>query len=157
MIISHRHRYVFVEVPNTGSTAISRDLRELYGGNPVLQKHTTLGEFWRIASATERQYFVFGTVRHPLDAAVTEYFKFRTNHRGKYTDTRRIGGPAMTRLHLDKFRLVHDERADFQTFFLRYKTCVYNNYYLVLHAQFDRVMRFETLQDDFAATTADRE
>ncbi len=33
MIIRHRYKYVFVELPHTGSTAISEELRELYDGS----------------------------------------------------------------------------------------------------------------------------
>src|SRR5262245_27774439 len=80
MVISHKHRYLFVEIPNTGSTAISAELRRHYDGEPVLHKHATYGEFLRLASRDQRTYFVFGTVRNPLDLAVTEYFKLKTNH-----------------------------------------------------------------------------
>ena len=59
MIISHRHRYVFVELPRTGSSAVRRELRELYDGVPILHKHSTYDEFRRQASEDERGYFVF--------------------------------------------------------------------------------------------------
>ena len=40
MIISHRHRYVFVKLPRTGSSAVRRELRELYDGVPILHKRS---------------------------------------------------------------------------------------------------------------------
>ena len=49
MIISHRHRFVFVELPRTGSSAVRRELRELYDGVPILHKHSTYDEFRRQA------------------------------------------------------------------------------------------------------------
>lgn len=54
MIISHEHRYVFVEVPRTGSSAINRELRERYGGVRILTKPATYEEFARQASDDER-------------------------------------------------------------------------------------------------------
>lgn len=36
VIIRHRHRYLFVELPHIGSTAIPRDLMSLYDGEPIL-------------------------------------------------------------------------------------------------------------------------
>jgi hypothetical protein len=149
MVICHQHRYLFIEVPNTGSTAISSELRSQYGGEGILHKHATYAEFLRVATKSERRYFVFGTVRNPLDLAVTEYFKLKTNHRGRFTDQRRLGTPSLTTNHVRKFKFIHDEGADFPTFFRRFKVDVYNNYYLLLHRRFSMVMRFERLQDDF--------
>ncbi|MBA3404443.1 MAG: hypothetical protein H0U13_07160, partial [Gemmatimonadaceae bacterium] len=67
MIISDRHRYLFVELPRTGSTAIHRELCAMYDGEPILQKHATYGDFLKIATDDQRRYFVFSTVRNPLD------------------------------------------------------------------------------------------
>lgn len=41
VIISHEHKYVFAELPHTGSTAVSRELRENYAGEKILGKHST--------------------------------------------------------------------------------------------------------------------
>jgi hypothetical protein len=65
MIISHRHRYVFVEVPRTGSTAVSAELRENYDGHEILRKHASYRDFLRVASEEERGYFTFSAVRNP--------------------------------------------------------------------------------------------
>ena len=54
MVISHRHRYLFVELPRTGSTAIHRELIELYDGTAILQKHATYEDFLRGATEIEK-------------------------------------------------------------------------------------------------------
>jgi len=51
MIVSHRHRYLFIEIPLTGSWAIHRELREHYGGSPILHKHASYPEYRRTLSA----------------------------------------------------------------------------------------------------------
>jgi hypothetical protein len=86
LIISHQHRYLFVELPRTGSTAIRHELRELYDGTPILHKHSTYDEFRRQASVAELQYFVFSTVRNPLDDAVSRYFKLKTDHNLRFSN-----------------------------------------------------------------------
>ena len=94
MIISHTHKYLFIELPMTGSTAISKELREQYDGVSILQKHSTYLDFLRVANEAEKQYFVFAGIRHPLDQVVSHYFKFKTGHDGQFTAAE----------HLDKLR-----------------------------------------------------
>ncbi len=40
MIISHKYKYLFIELPRTGTTAISKELRERYAGELIYEKHT---------------------------------------------------------------------------------------------------------------------
>ena len=42
MVISHKHRYVFVEIPHTGSHAISKELCEFYDGQIIHRKHANV-------------------------------------------------------------------------------------------------------------------
>ena len=89
MIISHKHRYLFVELPHTASSAIRHELREYYDGVPILQKHSYYHQFLEIASEQEQRYFVFSTIRNPLDVTVTLYFKYKSNHKGAFTNPNR--------------------------------------------------------------------
>ncbi len=150
MIISHRHRYLFVEVPHTASSAIAAELCEHYGGEPILYKHANWSQFRARASADERRYFIFATVRNPLDAAVTEYFKYATNHIGAYTDPecRAENGGWVEARQVERYAFVAENRATFDRFFARYYTAVFHNWVLV--GKFDRVMRFENIAAEFA-------
>jgi len=149
MIISRTHRYLFVEIPNTGSTAIAKELKQHYGGERILHKHASFGEFLRTPEAKTGKYFVFACVRHPLDAAVTSYFKMRSNHRGRFTLGKLRDTPSVTKRHLELYRLAQDG-AEFPAFFKELQTGVYNNSYLLLHERFDYVMRYEELQQGFS-------
>jgi hypothetical protein len=152
MIISHQHKYVFVELPRTASTAVSHELRELYDGRPMLRKHATYRDFLNVATPEERGYFVFSSIRNPLDDAVSLYFKYRSNHKDKFTD------PAKLRKHKRiadyvsriKFRFIHRADADFASYFRRFYKIPYNNWSDLSHREFDFVIRFEHLQEDFA-------
>ncbi|HEY7523285.1 MAG TPA: sulfotransferase family 2 domain-containing protein [Candidatus Limnocylindrales bacterium] len=151
MIVSHEHRYVFVEVPRTGSSSISAELREMYGGLRVLTKHATYPEFARQASADELRYFVFAGVRNPLDDMVSQYFKLRTHHRKVSGRRSRLRG---RRLYawLDHRMSSYLERteADFSAWFLRYKVLPYDSIASHSRKRFDYVIRFEQLAGDFA-------
>tara|TARA_R110002124_G_scaffold175649_1_gene343464 strand:- start:41 stop:211 length:171 start_codon:yes stop_codon:yes gene_type:complete len=56
MIISHKYKYLFVEVPHTGSTSISEELVANYDGHPILKKHSQYIDFLRQASKEEKDY-----------------------------------------------------------------------------------------------------
>lgn len=177
MIISKEHRYVFVELPRTGSTAIRDELISQYGGRKILVKHSTYRDFLRVANEDEKRYFVFSGIRNPLDDAVSHYFKLKTDHHGRFTDPvrrryrlgnrgaeiyRRTGasprGSRPRRRSLAefgenrKFDYIRRHDADFATFIRRYRWLPYDNWSRLSHHGLDHVIRFENIQEDFAAT-----
>jgi hypothetical protein len=156
MIISHRHRYLFVELPHTACTAISRELCQNYGGEAILRKHAYYHEFLRIASNEERSYFVFSGIRNPLDEAVSVYQKYRTNHRGNYTNPKKLRkhGGHVTQADLRRFRFIKATNADFAAFFARFYRRPYDNWSSLAHHRFDFVIRYERLQQAFAQVLA---
>ena len=152
MIISHKHKYLFVEVPQTGSVAISHELRDQYCGEPILEKHSFYSDFLKIASPEEKKYFVFAGVRNPLDDIVTWYYKLKTNYGEEFTNQdkrkkirliRRLIGTRM-------FEDIHSKGMDFQTFFMKYYKIPYNNFASLILGHYDFLIRFENLQEDFA-------
>lgn len=152
MIISHKHRYLFVELPHTGSTAISKELRKHYDGARILGKHANYYRFLRMASDEEKQYYVFSGIRNPLDVAVTKYFKYKTNHKERYTSSIKIARNRGVGNYVDRklFDFVQKRDADFSTFFLAFYRIPYNTWASLHHKTFDFVIRFENLVDDFA-------
>lgn len=152
MIISHRYKYLFVELPHTGSTAVSKELRELYDGSKILRKHAHYWEFLRIATAEERKYFVFSCIRNPLDMTVSVYFRYKTDHRGRYSEPR----GTVTQSDVALFRFIQRTGADFSTWFRHAyrRPLPYGTLYGEAHRQLDFNMRFESLQDDFAKALA---
>ncbi|HXG40434.1 MAG TPA: sulfotransferase family 2 domain-containing protein [Candidatus Limnocylindrales bacterium] len=150
MIISDRYRYVFVELPRTGSTAVRQELRELYDGRPVLDKHATYGEFLRIARPEQRRYFVFSAIRNPLDDAVSRYFKLKTDHKQRFTGRQGRHKRLVNRIIDERmYRYLERTNADFPTFFLHFYRLPYDTWASLDHERFDYVMRFERLAEDF--------
>jgi hypothetical protein len=151
-MISHEHRFLFVELPRTGSTAIRHELRDVYGASPILHKHATYEEFLRQASADEKTYFVLSGIRNPLDDAVSLYFKLRTDHKSRHTDPNRAPKHRrlLNRLRDDAmYRYVARDDADFSTFFLRFYRLPHDTWASLSHHRFGYVMRFERLAEDF--------
>ena len=126
MIISHKHRYVYAELPNTGSTASSQELREHYAGErvdevyPSIHKHAYYHPFERVATADEKTYFLFSGIRDPMDEAVNVFFRHRTNHQGRYTRTRQTMNRGLTSRQVERYRFASDEQVSFADFFRRY-------------------------------------
>lgn len=152
MIVSHKHKYIFVALPLTGSTAISHELRLNYDGQPILKKHSTYQDFLKTASSEEKEYFVFSCIRNPLDSAVSLYFKYLTDHKHKFTDPKRLQKQRGLVSYLSRrtFQFVRETQPDFAAYFKRTYRTPYNNWSSLSHRDFDFVIRFEHLQDDFA-------
>jgi hypothetical protein len=159
MILSDQHRYVFVETPHTGSSSISNELCELYGGERILFKHALYPKFRKRATPEQRDYFTFSGVRNPLDEAITLFYYAKTDRKGDYTKTemlRRRAGGNVTRTDLRKFRYIHEREADFASYFdrfyraWRFYRLPYDNLSCVSHDELDFVIRYERIDDDFA-------
>ena len=150
MVISHKYKYLFIEVYRTGSTAISSELCELYDGEKILSKHSRYHEFLKIASEEEKKYFVFSGIRNPMDMVVSGYLKMKNDHKGRYTNPsewRRNGGTISDK-NLKLYQTVKD--LTFEEYFNKYFKLPYDNWTNVAHGKFDFIIKFENIQKDFA-------
>jgi hypothetical protein len=152
MIISHRHRYVFVEMPRTGSRAVANELIEFYDGHEILRHHATYTDFLRFASEDERTYFSFSSVRNPLDVAVTRYAHLLANKDNRFTEARQISirNSLAARIERRIHHWIMRNDADFEAFLLRWYVLPYDTWTSLDHRRLGMVMRTETLADDFA-------
>ena len=152
VIISHKNKYLFVEIPFTGSTAISQELCELYEGEQILKKHSYYSDFLKNATPEERCYFVFYGIRNPLDEAVSKYYKLAPNQRGKFTDPEKLKkrNSIDQRRKTSLYKEIKKKNLDFETFFLNNYHQPYNNWSCFARGHCDYVIRFESLQEDFA-------
>lgn len=151
MIISYKHKYLFIEVPHTGSDVISRELCAHYGGSPILRKHAYYPEFLTVANPEEKEYTVLSGIRNPLDEAVAQYHRYKANPKGIYTDPRNIRdqGGWLTPTDQAQFQYVRDNAPDFASFLLKFYTRPYTNISSLSANALNFVIRFEHLQEDF--------
>jgi hypothetical protein len=152
MIISHKYKYLFIELPHTASSAISKELREFYDGSKILRKHAFYHDFLKIANPEEKRYFVFAGIRHPADEVVSLYLKYKNNHRDAYTNPVKWkeNGGFVKETDIKVYSFIQRTDADFSTFFKKYYQWPYDNWSSLAHKKFDHVIRFESLQEDFA-------
>jgi len=152
MVISDVNRYLFIEVPQTASSALADELVEKYGGRRILRKHTDYAEFLRSASDHERSYAVFATVRNPLDIVVSKFAKARDNHRDRYGATKQEGTPWGHRFRPEarEYAFIARTGADFAAYVRKFYPRVYNSRACLLpnHAH---VLRYENLDDGLRA------
>lgn len=151
MIISHTHRYVFVELPRTGSSAINQELRKNYDGQLLLGKHSTYNDFLKIATPDERSYFAFAGIRNPLDVTVSRYVQVLTDARERFTDQRKRKRRTTMPEQIENrvYSWVHRTDADFESFLLHWYWLPYDTWSSLDHRRLDHVLRFESLADDF--------
>jgi hypothetical protein len=150
MIISHQFHYLFIEMPLTASWAIHHELCNHYGGEPILHKHASYPEFRQIASAAEKDYFVFATVRNPLDVVVSQYFKLKNDHKGAFSKPESAHDFLVDYSDLKKYQFIQKYDASFADFFCKYFRRPYGDLIDYSADRLDIVIRYEYLQDDFA-------
>jgi hypothetical protein len=152
MVISHKYKYLFIELPRTGSTAISAELRANYDGSLILYKHATYLDFLKRARPEEKKYFVFSGIRNPLDDAVSAYLKYKTNHHQRFTNPTRLARNKSIIGYLDNhvFNYIKKTEAGFPTYLRQFYKIPYSNWSSLSHKQFDFIIRFENLAEDFA-------
>lgn len=155
MIVSHQHRFVFIEIPLTGTTAIARELCTTYGAEEVLGKHWHLSEFLAVATPEERRYRVAASVRHPLDRLVSYFTKLRNDHKGAFTDPARWerNGGWVTESDLERYEFVRSTGGDFKAYLERYylgsRPSI--SQYNWGKRRYQHWIRFERLNEDFHA------
>ncbi len=104
MIVSHRHRYVFVHIPKTGGTSLTLALEARVGRDDIilsdtpkgrnrrrrvrgagsrgrLWKHSTLADIEGLVDpAIFDDYLLFTLIRNPWDRAISYYRWLRVQH-----------------------------------------------------------------------------
>jgi len=151
MILSHKHKYVFIGLPLAASTAISKELCEMYDGVPILSKHSLYQDFLKIASEEEKKYKVLACSRNPLDISVSYYTKMMTDSSGNFSNEsllRKNGGHLKMRdFKLSKY--FRENNSDYNTFLKMYYQFPFDNWLSVTAPYCDFIIHFERLSDDF--------
>jgi hypothetical protein len=149
MIISDIHNYLFIELPRTGTSAISKELIQNYEGKEILTKHATYKEFLRIATPEQKNYYVFSCVRNPIDRMVSFYVKCKTG----FYDNRFDKDYKMR--YFDKYYLIprvkfiKENNSTFCQYLKKFHKWPYVDWSVLDHNRFNNLIRFENLNKDF--------
>lgn len=150
MIISDHYKYLFIEIPLTASWAIRNELCKYYDGVPILHKHATYAEYRKIASEAQLKYFIFATVRNPLDCIVSRYYKFIGDHKGIYTNPEFLSKTDVDYSDVKKFQLIKDLDLDFEGYFRKFYKIPFSDMADLSNGHYHYVIRFEELQSGFS-------
>jgi hypothetical protein len=149
LIISHKYKYLFIEIPETASWAIRKELCKNYNGEPTLHKHASYIEYCRNASKNHLAYFVFATVRNPLDCLVSRYIKLKFPKVSGST-TELIDELIADYSDFKKHQDVHKNNLSFGQYFQKYHKRPISEMIDFSADRLDYVIRYENLQDDFS-------
>lgn len=145
MIISHKNKYLYIEFPRTGCTAIANELVKYYDGERILHKHATYYEFLKIAEPEEREYFTFSNIRNPLDKAVSAYRKMSSYWLDKDLSSYNFIVKQLLKKKIDFV----NSGGDFQSYLLKFYKLPYDDWSILNHKQFDFIIKTENIEEDF--------
>ena len=151
MIISHKYKFLFIGLPFSASSAISKELHLEYDGEPYLRKHSMYHEFKNLATKSELNYFVFAVLRNPMEIAVTVYEKMKKNAKGNFTNPELFSenGGYITKKQRKKFNFINDNNSSFQQYFIKFHQNPYDNLSSLTIDNCDFVIKYETIAEDY--------
>jgi len=152
MVISHKHKYVFISRGRTGSSAVYKELISHYGGKAVLFKHSSYNDFKKLAGRSFKDYFAFAGIRDPLDELVSKFLRLKNNHREAYFNPKRVIRQKMrgTGRGLRQFEYIRETGADFARYFTYFYKTPYINIMELDNDRFDHIIRYENIQEGFS-------
>ena len=87
MVINYTRKVIFIGIPVSASSAISKELLEHYDFEPLFHKHSNIPLL--IAKRPDiqlKEYTIVAVKRDPVDVAFTSYNKTKNNAHNAYTD-----------------------------------------------------------------------
>lgn len=115
MIISHKHKYIFIGLPFSGSSAISKELIEQYHGESIYFKHTNIHSILNNKKIDISKYFVFAVYRDPIDICITTYSKYLNNAKEVYTNKKYLikNGGHISSKDIKTYNYIKSNKIDF--------------------------------------------
>lgn len=148
MIISHKNQYVFIEVPRTGTSAVSAELCSFYDGQRILRKHSSYWNFLAKRRQEWKDYQIFSSIRNPMDSIVSLYFKLKNSQKNPFQKSKSIGLGIGDSYFKEHYCFAQVNGNNFSDYFLKFYKRPYHDM-TVSHDSMDFVMKFENLQQDF--------
>ena len=151
MILVHKLKLLFIGIPYSASTAISKDLHKNYGGKAILRKHSLYSEFDEIASKIEKEYYVFAVKRNPMDIVISIYEKMKNDSKGNFTNPKLLSrnGGHITKKQEKHFLFIKNNKVSFQEYFKKFYWLPYTSLLSMSKKDIDKIICFENLEYDY--------
>lgn len=151
MIIDYENKYLFVGLPFSGSSAISKELVENYGAQTAFHKHCNVPFLIKKRSDINiASYKIFAVVRDPLDILYSIYSKIVANAHEMYSRQDFFienGGD----VSVEQRKMYQKVRGmSFERFLLyKYRFIPYDNVLSLNQSHITHFLRFGSLSEDF--------
>jgi hypothetical protein len=165
MILSKKHKFIFLCLPRTGTTAIRKELCDNYGGEEILYKHAPYDQYLRWANNDQRNYKVLASVRNPLDRTVSLYFKYKSNHDGIHIkQIKDVGNKnfiqkgfitIVNAILTNRAKNVSKQQISFKDFILKYYNFPYSDWHSLYFDKYLYILHFENINSDFKNALSD--
>lgn len=152
MIISHKNKYIFIGLPMTGSSAISKELIEYYGGESIYMKHTNIPYLIKKTNINIKDYYVFGVYRDPIEMSYSQYSKIKENAKGAYTNKELLknNGGYVTEKQYKFFKNIESGDYSFLEFIdKKHSFWAYDNAISVNYKYLNHIISFNNLSNEF--------
>jgi len=153
MLINYKHKFIFVGLPFSACSAISKELIERYGCEQILHKHASIPALKKLRPEIRvEEYEIVVVVRDPVEMCQTTYSWLKENRYDHFTDPeKRIeNGGTVTRRHRELFKKIRDNKLTFEDYInYSYSVIPYDSLLSENSKYVTKVIRFENLQDEF--------
>ncbi len=153
MIIDEKLKYIFIGLPYSGSSAISKELIENYNGKTLFHKHANIPLLLKIRPHINiNDYLIFAVRRDPIDITISMYNKFLTNANDMYTDPKHFieNGGFVSKKERNTYLKIHKYNWSFENFIKHtYRFKHYNNDLSINNKYINYIIKFEEMSNDF--------
>jgi hypothetical protein len=150
VIISEKWKYLFVGLPFSASSGISKELVEYYDGEPISWKHSNVTDL--VENGFDiTEYRVFAVYRNPVDIAFSHYNKMLTNAYEVFTKPeyfRENGGWVSKRARKVFNRVAHNN-LDFNGYLKIQYDFPYDSVFSLNKPYLDYVIDFDNVVESF--------
>lgn len=153
MIINHDKKFIFVGLPFSACSAISKELLEHYGCQTLLHKHASIPALLVARPDIKISNFeIIAVVRDPVETTLTLYHWLKDNRRLHFTKPENFveNGGTVTRRYRKLYSVIQKRNMTFEQYLEYCFKCVPYDGLLSENSRYiTRVIRYEKLQDDF--------
>ena len=153
MIVNYEKKFIFVGLPFSACSAISKELLEQYQCETLLHKHANIPALLLSRPDIDiKKFEIVAVVRDPLETSLTLYHWLKDNRYEHFTKAENFleNGGTVTRHHRHLHALIQKRDMNFQEYldhcfrFIPYDSLLSENIKFLT-----RTIRYDHLQDDF--------
>jgi len=157
MIVSEQYKFLFFELPRTGTTSIGEKL--VTAGVGVKYdgyRHISISKFYRKNRKKYSDYKIVACIRNPMDRVLSLYLKMQRDHNGYFSKLESRSDKSFAqKVAIKRYRDIQVNNLSFEQYFLKYFKFPYVDWMYYDSKYCNQILRFESLQEDFNKVLSD--